>query len=132
MAKEPTSRITTKKHLARQERERRQTRYLLIGTVVIAVLVLGVIIYGILDQSVLHDNKTVAQVGNQRITLGDFQKTVKFSRSLYNRTLNMYVSNSFMLQFYGSTVQQLVTRLNNPEQVGQEAIDTLVDNAIIA
>lgn len=132
MAKEPISRITTKKHLARLERERRQTRLLLIGTVVIAVLVLAVIIYGILDQSVLKDNKTVAQVGSQRITLGEFQKSVKFSRTLYNRSLSMYASDSFMLQFYGSTVQQLVTKLSSTDQIGQEVIDSLIDDAVIA
>lgn len=132
MAKEPNSRITTKKHLARLERERRQTRLLLIGTIVVAVLVLAVIIYGILDQSVLKDNKTVAQVGTQRITLGEFQKTVKFSRTLYNRSLLMYASDPFMLQFYGSTVQQMVTKLSSTDQVGQEAIDTLINDAVIA
>ena len=132
MAKEPISRIATKKHLARLERERRQTRFLLIGVVVITVLVLGVVIYGILDQSVLRSYRTVAQVGNQKITLGEFEKSVKFSRSLYNRTLSMYASNTFMLQFYGSTVQQLVTKLQSTDQIGQESIDNLINDAIIA
>ncbi len=132
MAKEPVSRIATKKHLARLERERRQTRLILIGTVVIAVLVLGVIIYGILDQSVLRDYRTVAQVGSQKITLGEFEKSVKFSRTLYNRSLSMYAANSFMLQFYGTQVQQMVTKLQSSDQIGQEVLDTLIDDAVIA
>jgi len=132
MAKEPTVRAHTRKHLARLERERIQTRYLLIGTIVIAVLVLAVILYGILDQSVLRDNKTVAQVGSSRITLVQFEDAVKFNRVLYLRNIQTYMSDSFLMQFYVSTVQQMVSRLQDPTAIGQEALDTLIENEIIA
>jgi peptidyl-prolyl cis-trans isomerase D len=130
MAKEPTK-AHTKKHIARLERERRQTRYLLIGTIVVAVLVLAVIVYGILDQGVLRDNKAVAQVGNSRVTLVQFENEVKFNRVLYLRNIQTYISDPFLMQFYAQTVQQMVTRLEDPTTVGQEALDTLVNNAII-
>lgn len=132
MAKEPTIKTHTKKHLARLERERRQTRFLLIGTIVVTVLVLAVILYGILDQSVLRDNKTVAQVGSSRVTLVQFENAVKFNRVLYLRNIQTYITDTFMMQFYAQTVQQMVAKLEDPTQIGQEALDTLVDNAVIA
>jgi parvulin-like peptidyl-prolyl isomerase len=98
----------------------------------VAVLVLAVIIYGILDQSVLRDNKTVAQVGSSRVTLVQFENAVKFNRVLYLRNIQTYISDPFLMQFYAQTVQQMVTRLEDPTQIGQEALDTLVNNAIIA
>jgi peptidyl-prolyl cis-trans isomerase D len=131
MPKERNSKITTKKHLARVERERQQTRYLLIGTIVVAVIVLAVIIYGILDQSVLRQYKTVAQVGSDKVTLSEFQTAVKFNRVLYNRQLASYLSDPFLMQFYASQVQQMLTTINTPTTIGQQTLDSLVEDKLI-
>ena len=60
MAKKPTPKIITKKHLARMEREQLQNRYILIASIVIFIIVVGVVGYGILDQTVLKNIQPVA------------------------------------------------------------------------
>jgi len=66
MAKNPSPKVTTKKHLARIEKERQQTRYLVLGVTAIFVLVFALIAYGILDQKVFQYQRVVAQVGNEK------------------------------------------------------------------
>lgn len=80
MAKQPTPKIVTKKHLARQEREQIQNRYIVIASAIILVLVLGLIGFGILDQTVLQARQPVAKVGNDAITSSSFQAQVRYSR----------------------------------------------------
>jgi hypothetical protein len=85
MAKAPAPQITTKKHLARQEKERNQTRLLLGGIAAVFLLIIGVIIYGILDEKYFQANRVVAQVGDTKITAGEFQAETRFSRYLQIR-----------------------------------------------
>ncbi len=60
MAKNPKQPIQTKKHLARQQREKMQRRYLIIATVTVVVIVVSVLIYGILNETVLKARQPVA------------------------------------------------------------------------
>jgi parvulin-like peptidyl-prolyl isomerase len=132
MAKEPNPKFATKKHLARIERERRQSRYIIIATVVIAVLVLGVVLYGILDQTVLKQNRVVARAGGTSVTFSQLVEMTTFNRYLELRRLTSIVSDPFALQFYASQAQQIIDKLDNPSMVAQETLDGLVDDAIIA
>ena len=72
MAKQSRSKPmpTTKKHLARKQRERRQMRFILIGSIIVLALVAGLIVYGILDQYVLNNIKPVAVVNGDNIQSG--------------------------------------------------------------
>lgn len=132
MAKEPTPRTITKKHMARIERERIQRRYLLIGTAVVALLVLGIILYGVLDQAVFQPLKPVAKVGSENITTKDFQREVRYSRSRMINELVQYSSDSLYLQFMGSYLQQLQSQLDSTTGLGQDVIDRMVEDILIA
>jgi hypothetical protein len=77
MARNPESKVISKKHLARLERERIQRRYLLIGAIIITIIVLGLIGFGILQSTVLQPNAscccryekvTIHQFGNVHST----------------------------------------------------------------
>lgn len=61
--------VHTKKHLARLERERRQTRmilYIFIGLLLVSV---GVLVYGYLYENVIRLNQPIAKVGDTEISL---------------------------------------------------------------
>lgn len=134
MAKQPTQRsaVSNKKHLARLEREQIQRRYLLTGAAVIVVLVLAIIIYGVLDQTVLRAQRAVAQVGTQRITVAEFQKEVRFTRSRLIDQLAYIYGNPIFLQFFGSYITQIQNTLTDTQTLGKQVLDQMINDRIVA
>ncbi len=128
----PKSKIQSKKHIARLERERRQTRliqYISIGVVAAVILVL---IYGYLDLNVLQQYQPVAKVNGEKISTKEFQARVTIQR---NQLLNQYMQYQQYQQVFGMDVsaqlQQLQTTLDTPTNVGQQVLDALVQEALI-
>ncbi len=138
MAKNPNKPVSqTKKHLARIERERLQTRYILIGSLITIILVVGLIVYGALDQTVLQAQQPVAVVNGDTISTGAFQGQVRYQR--YNLVRNAMNTVQFM-QYFGndpsnqsSFVQQLVQIQNEmqPSIIGNNTVDLMVEDRLI-
>ena len=132
MAKQPNQKELSKKHLARLEKERRQRRYLIIGSVAVIVIVVGIILYGILSQTVLKNIRPVAKVGNQTITTAQFQKEVRFQRYQLINQLTQMTSDQMYIQFFASYIQQIQSQLESPTVLGQQTIDSMVEDAVVA
>ncbi len=132
MAKQPNQKALTKKHLARLEKERRQQRNLVIGSIVVIVVVAALIIYGILDQTILKAQRPVAKVGNQNITTASFQKEVRFQRQQDIQQLTQYMSDPFIMQVYGSYITQLGSQLQDTNTLGQNVLNSMVEDSVIA
>lgn len=138
MAKTPTPKIITKKHLAKLERERIQNRIIVMIAVVVLVIVLGVIGYGILDQSVLRARRPVAKVGNEIITTSDFQKQVRYFRF---QLIQQYNSTKQLMGFFGSdpnnsayfqqSLQQIASELADNQTLGQTVLDRMINDRVI-
>lgn len=127
-----TPKVITKKHLARQERERRQTRLILvIGTIGILAAV-GLVVYGYLKLNVLQLRETVAEVNGEKITTGQWQNRVRFQRA---QMINIYNQYATYQQYFGADysqqMQQIAAQLYTPETVGQQALDQLRDEILI-
>lgn len=129
MAKSETPKIVTKKHQARLDRENTQRRYILLGTVIIALLVLLTIGYGILDSLYLKGIRAVAKVDGQTITVRDFEGQVRYQR--YN-LVNQIATFKQYGEYFSSYVTQYQSYLDNSEQLGQDILDRMVDDAVIA
>lgn len=137
MARNPESKVPTKKHLARMERERIQRRYLIIGAAVVTVVVVGLIIFGVLQQTVLQPNQPVAVVGDEKITTRQFQERAKFQR---RNLVQQYISIQQNMQLFGNDpqtqqyFQQSLSQINaqlEPGILGQGVVDELVNEALI-
>ncbi|MCK5318017.1 MAG: SurA N-terminal domain-containing protein [Anaerolineales bacterium] len=129
---------TTKKHLARAERERIQSRWLLGVTIAIAAVAIGILGYGWFDSAYVQPKKTIAIVNEDTITKGEFQGRVRiFQRELMSQ-LNSYVQ---MEQFFASDPQtiasirelqnQIRTQLAYPEIIGQDVIVAMIREALV-
>ncbi len=137
MPNTPKKPIVTKKHLARAERERRQTRLLIISMIAVIIIVIGVIGYGILDQQVLQFRRPVATVNSVQISTSLFQGQVRYARySLISSAERTYQFS----QLFGndpSTQYQFVQQLQqirlqlDPQTVGQQVLDQLIDDQLI-
>ena len=137
MAKGQKGQIITKKHLARQERERRQNRIILITSIVVIVVVIGLIGYGIVQQYILQPNQPVAKVGNNSITTKQFQTYARYQRV---QLINQYQQYQQFAQYFGndqtsmSYIQQYLGQINyqlEPTNLGQSTLDFLIANEII-
>lgn len=121
-----------KKHIARLERERRQSRiilYTFIGIVAAVALLLG---YGLLDMNYLQLQKPVAKVGDVEILAKDFEPRVRLERQQLLSQYGMYAQYG---QLFGMDVQnqltQIESQLNAPETVGQTVLDKMINEQLV-
>jgi parvulin-like peptidyl-prolyl isomerase len=128
----PKPKIQSKKHIARLERERRQTKliqYVAIAVVTIVILLVG---YGYLDIAVLQKLQPVAEVNGEKITTKEFQARVTVQR---NQLLNQYMQFLQYQQVFGmdvsSQLQQIESSLNTPTIVGQQVMDEMIQDVLI-
>ena len=128
----PTPKVVTKKHIARLERERRQSniiRAIAIGGILIVVLLLG---YGYLKLNVLQLREPIAKVNGVTITTSQWQERVQLQRV---NLLNLYNTYQFYQQNFGmdstQQLQQIQLTLQSPEILGKEVLDQMVDDILI-
>lgn len=138
MTKQRAPLRTTKKHLARAERERIQSRWLLGVIITIAVVTIGILVYGWIDSVYIQPQKTVVTVNEDTITQGEFQGRVRIHQRELLGQLNSYMQ---MEQLFASDPQtlasiqelqnQIRTQLAYPELIGQEVIYAMIRETLI-
>jgi len=123
---------TTKKHIARLARERQQARLIrviAIGGIIAVALLLG---YGYLNLNYLQLQKAAAEVNGKKITIGQWQERLQLQRI---NLLNQYQQMAFYQQNFGfDTTQQqqeIAFRIQNDQLLGQEVLDTMIDEELI-
>jgi len=133
MAKQsPTSKVVSKKHVARLERERQQVR--LIQTISIAAIAIVVllVVYGIFDTTYLKARKPVAEVNGEKILLNYWQERLQLTRLNLGNNLQQY---QYYQQSFGmdmsQQIQQIQFYLQVPETLGQQVLDQLVSETLI-
>jgi parvulin-like peptidyl-prolyl isomerase len=124
--------VLHKKHIARLEREQRQTRLILYIFFGILAAVILLLIYGWLDVNVLQLNRPVATIGEVKILAKDFEPRVRLRRQQLIDDYSQYLQYQ---QYFGmdmsSQLQSIETKLNSPELVGQEVLDAMIDEQLI-
>jgi len=138
MTKKRAPQRTTKKHLARADRERIQSRWLLGVTIAIALVAIGILGYGLFDSAYLQPKKTIAIVNGDTITKGEFQGRIRILQRELIGQLNSYVQ---MEQFFVSDPQtlasirelqnQIQTQLAYPEIIGQVVINSMIRETLL-
>jgi len=133
--KQNQNNIVTKKHLARDEREKRQLKVIMAVTISVLVIVLGLLAYGLIDSYIIKPNEVVASVGDVNITAGDFQTNVKFSRLNQINQAYSYYQYAQMFGEMGSsfltTSQQIVAQLSDSVSFGSQVLDQMIDDVLI-
>jgi peptidyl-prolyl cis-trans isomerase D len=133
MAKQSsTPKVITKKHIARLERERRQTRLILGIAITGIVVVLGLLGYGYLRINVLQLREPVAEVNGVKITTGEWQERVRFQRAQLLNVYNQYLLYQQNFGFdYSQQVGEIQSMLQDPETIGQQVLDQMRDEILI-
>jgi peptidyl-prolyl cis-trans isomerase D len=138
MAKNKSPKIITKKHLARQDRERRQTK-LITGFAIgiIAVVVLG-IAYGLLYDTLFLNWRPAVTVNGESRSLHDFQVRVRVTRQ---QLISQFMQYTQLAQMFGmdpnsdpqmsQSLSEITQQLDTPSSIGQQAIDDMVNDLLI-
>ncbi len=138
MAKDKPTKIVSKKHLARLERERRQTQLITSVAIGIIVIIAGLIGYGILNETVLKARQPVVTVNGKSVNMREFQVRVKIARQQY---VDQYMQYYQLAQMFGidpstdsslsSTLTQIQTQLATPSTIGQQVIEDITNDLLI-
>ncbi len=136
MAKNTESpKLVTKKHIARKEREEKQIKIALVVTGIIIGLTLLSLVYVLVDNYFIQPNKVVARVGTTEIKAADFESNVIYSRINMISTANQYAYYAQMFGESGSQFKsaglQLIVQLINPEMIGQNVLNQMIDDQLI-
>ena len=133
--KKPIKKIKTKKHVAREQREAKQTRLILLIAIVVGAIIFGLLLYGIIDQTFIRPRTPIAQVGDTTITSREFRSYVQYSRvQVLNQAFQYYTFYQQFGEFGGSFLQRaqsLTMELTQPISFGRTILDEMVDNVII-
>lgn len=120
---------------SRHEQETQQIRILRVsGFVVLGVIALT-LIFGLLYNGVIRPNKVLAQVNDEKITVSDFEKSVRYQRQ------NLIANYEYMQQLYQSFGMQLDENQRTqyemqlaPEYapiIGAEVFTSLIDRLVL-
>ena len=140
MAKsQKNKKIKTKKHLAREQREKKQIKILIVIAVVVAVFILGFILYGVISQMVIRPKQTIAEVNDTVITVHDLDSRVEYTRvQMLTQAYNyyeMYQVYSMYSADYGEAyltyAQNYVSQLIQPISLGSDVLDEMINEIII-
>ena len=134
----PTPNVKNKRHVAHLEQVRRQTQAIKIGSIVVIAIVAAILIYGMFIDPIVKQNRAVASVNGETVTLAKFQVQAKIQRLQLVNQYNQYVQYAQMFgitdlandQNFGPAVQQIQSQLE-PATLGQSALDESVDNVLI-
>ncbi len=123
--------VLHKKHLARLERENRQSRLILYTFLGILAIVVLLLVYGFLDINYLQLQRPVANVGGVDILVNQFEPRVRMQRQ---QLLSQYNTYSQYGQLFGMDVQsqltQIQSQLDAPVVIGQSVLDQMIDEQI--
>ncbi len=137
MAKTRAPRVVSKKHLARLERERRQTRLIIGAAAAILLVILGLFAYAILEQTVLRAYKPVLEVNDDIVRGREFQMRVRLQRE---QIINYYLQNYVTALYFGISEndpylqdlrQQTESQLADSTGLGQAVLDQIIEGRLI-
>ena len=127
----PKTKIQSKKHIARLERERRQVRIIQIVAICVVAAVILVLAYGYLDINYFQPRQPIAEVNGEKITTKEFQARVVLQR---NDLLNTYMQYLQFQQFgmdITAQLQELERTLSDPGIVGEQVLDQMISEILI-
>ncbi len=138
MAKKQAPKIISKKHLARQEREARQTRIITWSAIGIVILVILGIAYGILNDTVFLRFRPAVTVNGETLSMQDFQVRVRATRQSLISQYMQYMQFGQMLGVDPSSdpsmsqaLDQITSQLNSPSTLGSQIIDDMVNSLLV-
>ena len=123
--------VLHKKHVARLQREKQQSRAILYTFIGILAAVALLLLYGYLDINVFQLKRPVAKVGDTKILVNQLQPRVRLQRQQILAQYNMYQQYAQFGMDVTQQLTQLESQLNAPVDIGQTVLDQLINEQIV-
>jgi len=136
--REDSAQKTSRKHKRVSKRIQRQQRLLVGAGAAVVLLVVLIVGYGVLSKTVLLERKPVAKVNGEVITVGEFQKRVRFQRATYIlqiendiKQAQLFAQNPLFAGYFAQQLQNLTSKLSDAQGLGKEVLNNLIDEKLI-
>lgn len=133
----PRPYLTTKKHMARQEKENRQRFIIISGTIIVIVAVIALITIPFFIQNVIQPGQPVAIVNDEAISTGDWQTQTRYFRYNIIRRIesslqlaSLFGNDPNSLSSITGQMQPLLAQLE-PLTAGQSTLELMTDDTLI-
>lgn len=120
-------------------REKKQNRLILIGFLVTAILIVGMVGYALLYDKVIKNHIAVAKVDRTRIDNDYFVNRVRLERNAYIQQYSilyaqyqMFGDSAEYQQYFLSQMQQVQSVMDDYESFGENVLNSMVDDQVIA
>ncbi len=127
----------TRKHMARAQRDRVLTRWIIGVTIVIGTLVVGLVAFAFLGVNYIEARQPIVEINGEIVTIREYKARVRLVQfSMINEYQNIqsilqfYADEPSISTYYEQRLEQLAAELNNPVTQGQQAIQELMDEVL--
>jgi parvulin-like peptidyl-prolyl isomerase len=132
----------TRKEIRLSKKAKRQKQMILVGVAVVGFVIVALLAFGFYQEYVAKPAEPVAVVGEVPIRTDAYQKIVRYYRSNLKNQVAMLQdqlgrldqndeSTGFLVQYYEQQIEQLQTQLSDPQALGQQALDDMIDEELI-
>jgi peptidyl-prolyl cis-trans isomerase D len=125
----------TKKEQRINQKEAQQKKLLITIAAVIGGVIVIILLIGMIDALFITPNKVVASVGEEEITVRDYQNQARYVRW---QLLQQYVQINQIMQFFGdfdgnqqNQMNQIGQLLESKELLGAEVLNSMIEDKII-
>lgn len=129
-----------REYKTKAEREAVIQRYIILGTAIVIGIAAVVLVAAIAIDQFVVPGQPAAVVNNETITIGEFQRRVRFERALINIRLNQAIAEAQLLgvpqdqvaSFLGGQPPYSVwlNEIQVPDQLGNRVLNEMIDNEL--
>lgn len=129
---EVVKRRQTRKEQLRARKTSQQTRQVRLGVFIVAGLIAAIMLIAAINELLIQPGRAVAEVGDEVITLREWQERVRYERAqriiLLENQLEAFGGDVGIIQQFSS---QAIVQLLDEEAFGQGVLDAMIDEHLI-
>lgn len=118
--------LQTPKELARARREKKVRRQTLLAVGAVSAVIVIILLVGIILELMVKPGQPVATVNGTEITTEEFQNQVKLQRSQTIKLIKQYADLLGVEQVAGA-----VSQLSDYESIGEQVLDSMIDEILV-
>jgi parvulin-like peptidyl-prolyl isomerase len=128
----------TRKHMARAQRDRVLSRWIIGVMIAIGTVVVGLVAFAFLGVNYIEARQPIIEINGEVVTIREYKARVRLVQfSMINECQNIqnilqfYADDPSITTYYQQRLDQLAAELNSPFTQGQQAIQELMDEVLM-